>query len=61
MSERAKERCWTDFSSGKIRIICATDAAGMGCSVPDVQFSVVFGLPSSLSVLLQRWGRAGRD
>ncbi|KIK58118.1 hypothetical protein GYMLUDRAFT_113426, partial [Collybiopsis luxurians FD-317 M1] len=58
ISERGKQRCWNDFSSGTIRIICATDAAGIGCSVPDVQYSVIFGLPSSLAVVIQRWGHA---
>ncbi|KAE9386248.1 P-loop containing nucleoside triphosphate hydrolase protein, partial [Gymnopus androsaceus JB14] len=61
MSEKSKQKCWDEFTSGKLRIICATDAAGMGCSIPDVKYSVIFGLPSSLSVIIQRWGRAGRD
>jgi superfamily II DNA helicase RecQ len=33
MSEAAKERCWQLFKVGDIRIICATDAAGMGCTL----------------------------
>ncbi|KAJ7264712.1 hypothetical protein C8J57DRAFT_987284, partial [Mycena rebaudengoi] len=37
-----------------------TDTAGMGCNVPDVEYSIVFECPKSLSVLVQRWGRAGR-
>ncbi|KAF9060847.1 P-loop containing nucleoside triphosphate hydrolase protein, partial [Rhodocollybia butyracea] len=61
MSETGKQKCWDRFGEGIIRIVCATDAAGMGCSIPDVKYSVIFGLPSSLSVVIQRWGRAGRD
>lgn len=61
LSERAKKRNWDAFSEGHIRILCATDAAGMGCNVPDVRYVIVFNLPTSLSVLAQRWGRAGRD
>ncbi|KAK7433877.1 hypothetical protein VKT23_020502 [Stygiomarasmius scandens] len=61
MSEKSKEICWGGLSSGHIRIVCATDAAGMGCSIPDVKNSVIFGLPHSLSVIAQRWGRAGRN
>ena len=44
--------------SGRIHILCATDAAGMGCNVPDVHYLVIFGCPKSLSVIVQRWGRA---
>jgi superfamily II DNA helicase RecQ len=61
LSEKGKELCWDKFRDGKIRILCATDAAGIGCNVPDVEFVVMFKLPRSLSVLSQRWGRAGRD
>lgn len=60
-SEAAKAKCWADFASGKIRILCATDAAGMGCDVSDVRWVVIFGLTKSLSVVAQRWGRAARD
>ncbi|KAJ6495147.1 hypothetical protein C8R45DRAFT_754522, partial [Mycena sanguinolenta] len=59
-TEKGKARCWEGLSNGTIRIVCATDAASMGCSIPDIDFTVVFGVPSSLAVLLQRWGRAGR-
>jgi superfamily II DNA helicase RecQ len=60
-SEAAKTSCWEGFMSGRIHILCATDAAGMGCNVPDVHYSVIFGCPKSLSVIAQRWGRAARD
>ncbi|KAI0038104.1 P-loop containing nucleoside triphosphate hydrolase protein, partial [Auriscalpium vulgare] len=59
-SERAKELTWKQFSEGHIRILCATDAAGMGCNVADVEYTVIFDVPKSLSVLVQRWGRAAR-
>lgn len=61
LSERAKAQCWTGFADGTYRIICATDAAGMGCNIPDVRYIVNVGGPKSISVLAQRWGRAGRD
>jgi superfamily II DNA helicase RecQ len=61
MSELAKEQCWELFSKGEFRIICATDAAGMGCNVSDVKYIVTFGLTKSLGTISQRWGRAGRD
>ncbi|KAL1948297.1 hypothetical protein VTO73DRAFT_12372 [Trametes versicolor] len=61
LSERAKMQCWDRFQSGRYRIICATDAAGMGCNVPDIQYIVIINCPKSLSVVAQRWGRAGRN
>jgi superfamily II DNA helicase RecQ len=61
MSELAKQQCWELFSNGKFRIICATDAAGMGCNVSDVKYIVMFGMTKSLGTISQRWGRAGRD
>jgi superfamily II DNA helicase RecQ len=61
ISEAAKQECWDGFRSGRSRILCATDAAGMGCNVPDVEYSIVFECPKSLAVLVQRWGRAGRN
>ncbi|KAF8139259.1 P-loop containing nucleoside triphosphate hydrolase protein [Mycena galopus ATCC 62051] len=61
ISEVAKKDIWEGFMSGRYRILCATDAAGMGCNVPDVQYSIVFECPRSLAVLVQRWGRAGRN
>ncbi|KAI0308418.1 P-loop containing nucleoside triphosphate hydrolase protein, partial [Amylostereum chailletii] len=60
-SERAKALIWDEFKNGQTRILCATDAAGMGCNVPDVQYVALFNAPKSLSVLMQRWGRAGRS
>ncbi|KAJ7432676.1 P-loop containing nucleoside triphosphate hydrolase protein [Mycena galericulata] len=32
VSEGAKELVWDRFNKGEIRILCATDAAGMGCN-----------------------------
>lgn len=61
LSEEGKALTWDKFKNGSIRILCATDAAGMGCNIPDIRYSVVFGLPKSLSVLSQRWGRTARD
>lgn len=61
LSEEGKTRCWEMFMDGRIRILCATDAAGMGCNVTDVKYVVLFGIPKSVGNLTQRWGRAGRD
>ncbi|KAF5340719.1 hypothetical protein D9611_007435 [Ephemerocybe angulata] len=61
LSEGAKAQAWDAFLDGRIRILCATDAAGMGCNVPDVQYVVSFGIPKTVGQVCQRWGRGGRD
>jgi superfamily II DNA helicase RecQ len=64
ISVRGKTAIWDSFKSGLLRIICATDAAGMGCNVPDIKNTIIFALPrcpKSISVVIQRWGRTARD
>jgi superfamily II DNA helicase RecQ len=61
ISEAAKKDIWEGFLSGRYRILCAKDVAGMGCNAPDVEYSIVFECLRSLAVLVQRWGRAGRS
>ncbi|KAJ7232885.1 hypothetical protein C8J57DRAFT_1382996, partial [Mycena rebaudengoi] len=54
---------WKGFMNGTYRIICCTEAAGMGCNVPDVKITVIIGSPKcprSLSIVAQRWGRTAR-
>jgi superfamily II DNA helicase RecQ len=48
------------FRDGRIDILCATECVGMGADIPDVDLVVLFKVPSSVLVLLQRIGRAGR-
>ncbi|KAH9914216.1 P-loop containing nucleoside triphosphate hydrolase protein [Fomitopsis serialis] len=45
---------------GPIRILVCTDAAGMGCNVPDVDVVIQWKLPATLSNFIQRAGRAAR-
>jgi superfamily II DNA helicase RecQ len=61
LSEAAKESVWDRFQRGEIRILCATDAAGMGCNIPDVMYTILCFLPPSVSPTSQRWGRTARD
>ncbi len=61
LSKAAKQQCWARFGKGDIRILIAMDAAGMGCNVADVKFTVILGCPKSFAAVAQHWGRAGRD
>ncbi|KAJ7607060.1 P-loop containing nucleoside triphosphate hydrolase protein [Roridomyces roridus] len=45
---------------GSVRILVCTDAAGMGCNIPNIDVVVQWKLPSSTSSFLQRAGRAAR-
>ncbi|KAF8164510.1 P-loop containing nucleoside triphosphate hydrolase protein, partial [Mycena galopus ATCC 62051] len=60
LSEAAKEQVWDRFNKGDIRILCATDAAGMGCNVGDVMYTILCWPPESPAVATQRWGRTAR-
>jgi ATP-dependent DNA helicase RecQ len=49
------------YASGKIRILAATNAFGMGVDHPDVRLVVHYQMPANIDSLYQEMGRAGRD
>ncbi|KAF9124522.1 ATP-dependent DNA helicase sgs1, partial [Linnemannia schmuckeri] len=49
------------FREGRIKILLSTEAAGMGCDIDDVVRVIQFKEPSTISCLVQRFGRAARD
>jgi len=61
MPEAARTRVQDRFASGECRVVCATNAFGMGIDRPDIEAVIHADLPGSIEAYYQEIGRAGRD
>ncbi|KAG0364311.1 hypothetical protein BGX24_004685 [Mortierella sp. AD032] len=61
LSTGAKIKRMRMFKEGKIRVLLSTEAAGMGCDIPDIARVIQFKCPENISTLTQRLGRAARS
>lgn len=61
MTEVARTRVQDAFASGDLRIVCATNAFGMGIDRPDIDAVIHADIPGSIEAYYQEIGRAGRD
>ncbi len=63
LTTEKKEEVLESFakSGGKLRLVIATTAFGMGIDCPDIRRIIHWGMPSTLEEYVQETGRSGRD
>ncbi|MGE5277816.1 MAG: RecQ family ATP-dependent DNA helicase [Acidobacteriota bacterium] len=61
LADAERLRVQNAFAAGKARVVCATNAFGMGIDRPDIEAVVHYEIPGSLEAYYQEIGRGGRD
>ncbi|VDM17357.1 unnamed protein product [Hydatigera taeniaeformis] len=61
LSPKERARVQKRFMNGKIRVLVATSAFGMGLNKQDLQAVIHFSMPKSFENYIQEIGRAGRN
>ena len=58
--QKARDRAMTQFRSGEVKVLIATDITARGVDIPDVDFVVNYDLPDKSENYVHRIGRTGR-
>lgn len=61
MDMNARKHIQDEFMSGRVRVVVATNAFGMGVDKDDVRCIVHYEIPGTVEAYYQEIGRAGRD
>lgn len=61
LSSESRQKIQTNFETGKLRVLAATNAFGMGIDRPDVRIVIHYQMPANIENYYQEIGRAGRD
>src|SRR5690606_5169950 len=60
-SQNARQAALKDFSSGRVRLLVATDIAARGIDVPNISHVINFDLPDDAENYVHRVGRTARN
>jgi hypothetical protein len=61
MKPDERDKVHKDFMEGKIRIMVATEAFGVGINKKNIRAIIHYDMPKSIELYVQEAGRAGRD